>query len=178
MTQFDANPYAAPRSSLTNDFAAPSYELAGLWRRLVAASIDMPLQIASFSVFFYFLTKYYPNLFERIKNFTIPLALLGAAYGVVVFFILNAKFLAENGQTIGKLICSIGIVRTDGSDVGLWHILFRRHLPLSLLRTIPNLGDILYLVNILFVFQTSRKCLHDMVADTVVVRVPKDENKH
>jgi len=85
--------------------------------------------------------------------------------------IVNIVLLAREGQTLGKKIVGVRVVRqADGGGagfVGTW--LLRAFVP-GLLAAIPLLGDPFMLVNVLFIFGEERRCLHDLIAGTKVVR--------
>lgn len=85
------------------------------------------------------------------------------------FLALNGYLLARDGQTLGKRMVGIKIVRTDGTKASLGRIVGLRYLPMGLIGLIPLLGGVVILIDALLVFRESRKCLHDQVADTIVV---------
>jgi uncharacterized RDD family membrane protein YckC len=93
------------------------------------------------------------------------------AFWVLSYLLVNGYFLYRDGQTLGKKAMSIRIVRADGSKAGFARILWMRLAPFWLLGQIPLFGPLLSLADPLFIFRESRKCLHDNIADTVVVRV-------
>lgn len=173
MTDLVVNPYAAPVASLTQETDVLTYQLAGRGRRFAAAFIDDFLQFAILGVAYYLVVRYFPSFFKQASASWFPFLLIGPIFAFVTFLLLNGKFLAESGQTIGKLLCSIRIVRTNGTDAGLWHILLRRYVPVLALALLPTISWALRLVDALFIFQPSRKCLHDLLADTVVVLIDK-----
>jgi uncharacterized RDD family membrane protein YckC len=39
------------------------------------------------------------------------------------------------------------------------------------LESIPLLGGLFSLVNVCFIFRDDRRCIHDLIADTIVVKV-------
>jgi uncharacterized RDD family membrane protein YckC len=81
------------------------------------------------------------------------------------------------GQTAGKALTGLRIVRADGSRGSTARLLFARELPVALGLSIPFLAPIVWLGS-LGVFGERRRCLHDAVADTIVVDVrsaPKPE---
>ncbi|MFC4531443.1 RDD family protein [Sphaerisporangium dianthi] len=72
------------------------------------------------------------------------------------------------GQTIGKRLCRLKVVSRDGrplttSQAGVRSLLY---MAVTLL---PYVGFLLSLVNVAWIFGPSRRCLHDVVAGTVVV---------
>ncbi len=85
-------------------------------------------------------------------------------------FITNLIFWHRYGQTIGKRILKIKIVRSDGSRAGLRRIFFMRYMVPGLVGNIPVAGVVFSLVNVLMIFRESRKCLHDNIADTLVIK--------
>jgi len=85
---------------------------------------------------------------------------------------VNGYLLAQHGQSVGKRLCGIRIVRLDGSVPTLWDSFVKRHLAFLCLRQIPFAGYPLYLIEILFIFRENRRCLHDEFADTLVVKWP------
>ena len=91
--------------------------------------------------------------------------------GFALYSLLNGYLLATRGQTIGKRLCGIRIERTDGRSAGLWRILLLRMSPVALLSAlpIPYLANAFAFVDFLLIFRPSHKCLHDQIADTVVV---------
>jgi len=44
-----------------------------------------------------------------------------------------------------------------------------RYVPVWLASSIPFIGGFLALIDILFIFREDRRCVHDMIAGTVVV---------
>ena len=71
----------------------------------------------------------------------------------------------RNGQSIAKKLLSIKVVRSDGSPVSLGRLFWLRNV-VNLLGIIPLYG----LIELLFIFGESRQCLHDKLADTIVVK--------
>jgi uncharacterized RDD family membrane protein YckC len=62
-------------------------------------------------------------------------------------------------------------VRSDGSAAGIGRIVLLRLAPIWLMTLIPVVGVIMAgLVDPLLIFRQSRKCLHDTIADTIVVK--------
>jgi uncharacterized RDD family membrane protein YckC len=79
--------------------------------------------------------------------------------------------LYRSGQTIGKRALDIAVVRSDGSPVALSRYIFLRVAPMWLLGLIPLVGRFIGLVDPLLIFGKERRCLHDLIADTIVVDV-------
>ena len=89
-----------------------------------------------------------------------------ALAGFVLWCWLTIKYARRNGQSIAKKILGIKVVRTDGSPISLGRIFWLRNVVNAAIGIIPLYG----LVDVLFIFAESRQCLHDKLADTIVVR--------
>ncbi len=75
---------------------------------------------------------------------------------------------SNTGQTLGKRMRSIRVVRTDGSPASLGRILLLRNVVPGILGSLCGLVN---LVDALLIFGEERRCLHDLLADTKVVQV-------
>ena len=94
-----------------------------------------------------------------------------AVLGLLVFTVLHGYLLATSGQTIGKRIVGTRIVSaTDGSLLPLPTLLLLRYVPISAAAVIPFIGNFAGLVDIAFIAREDRRCLHDLIAGTKVVR--------
>jgi uncharacterized RDD family membrane protein YckC len=93
--------------------------------------------------------------------------------------LVDGYLLATRGQTVGKWCLGIRIVRSNGDPASLRRLLLLRWLPTCLVALLPGVGAWMWLVDPLFVFGRSRQCLHDLVADTLVVRTrPAPGHRH
>ena len=92
------------------------------------------------------------------------------AVALIAWCVITAWLVARNGQTIGKRMLGIKVVRTNGSTASLARILLLRNVVNGLPMLLPTLGLLYQLVDPLFIFQPSRKCLHDLIADTIVIQ--------
>ncbi|TJZ79099.1 RDD family protein [Chitiniphilus eburneus] len=166
----ETNPYAATTVDLQQN-ASDDLELAGRGTRLGAVLLDglfgtiagIPLIAAAIAT---------PAMFQAGVS---PGA--GLMVGIVIgsllllaFVIYNFVLVHRNGQTLGKKVLGIKIVRQDGSRCGLRRYVFIRYLPIALLSMIPLVGVIVSLLDPLLIFRESRHCLHDDIAGTIVVR--------
>ncbi len=70
--------------------------------------------------------------------------------------------LARRGQSVGKQLRGIQVVRLDGSAVTRWRIVFLRN---ALFFIAP--------IDAAFIFRKDRRCLHDLLADTKVLKVAR-----
>jgi uncharacterized RDD family membrane protein YckC len=79
---------------------------------------------------------------------------------------LTILFVSRNGQSIGKKLLGIKVVRSDGSKASLGRIFLLRNVVNTLLGIIPLYG----LVDALLIFGEARQCVHDKIADTIVIK--------
>jgi uncharacterized RDD family membrane protein YckC len=96
----------------------------------------------------------------------VGLLIFAAVMGVLAW---NAVLVYRYGQTIGKRAMGIRVVRTDGSRVAFGRFVFLRWLPLFVVGMIPWVGYASSLIDALLIFRETRQCLHDNIADTIVV---------
>jgi uncharacterized RDD family membrane protein YckC len=151
---------------------AEAGQLASRRGRFGAATLDTLINVAIFIAVGTYLAGSFdaamawPKTASPLQTFTASMA------GFVMYLLLHGYLLATRGQTIGKRLCGIRIVRTDGKPAGLWRILALRIFPITLLSAlpIPYLSNVFSLVDCLLIFRPSHKCLHDQIADTVVVK--------
>lgn len=88
-----------------------------------------------------------------------------------LYFILNVYLLIVGGQTIGKKLLKIAIVRSeDGEKQNIFIILIFRMLLFWIGSLIINF---LFVVDSLFIFGSGRRCLHDLAASTKVINLKK-----
>jgi uncharacterized RDD family membrane protein YckC len=101
-----------------------------------------------------------------------PLAIVVAVWlfgGFAVWCWLTIKYVKANGQSIAKRMLGIKVVRSDGTAVSLGRLFWLRNVVSSLLSAVPLLGPLFALADMLFIFAEPRQCLHDKMADTIVV---------
>jgi uncharacterized RDD family membrane protein YckC len=89
---------------------------------------------------------------------------------LIAWCVITAWLVAANGQSIGKRIVGIKVVRTDGSPASFARIFLLRNVVNGLPNLLPYVGWLYQLVDPLLIYQESRQCLHDRIADTIVVR--------
>lgn len=90
--------------------------------------------------------------------------------GFVALIFAQGYLLATRAQTVGKLALGLRIVRADGSPASFGRLLGLRDGFGSLVNIVPALGLIYYFVDVLMIFHSSRRCLHDRIADTIVIK--------
>jgi uncharacterized RDD family membrane protein YckC len=96
-----------------------------------------------------------------------------AALVLVVDLVLLARY----GQTIGKRIVGIRIVRTNGERASLGRLFVLRTLLPTGIGLVPIVGFLFGAADTLAIFSTDRRTLHDRIADTIVIdlRAPLPE---
>jgi uncharacterized RDD family membrane protein YckC len=96
----------------------------------------------------------------------VAVGLLFGAAGFIVWLWFTIKLLKANGQSIGKKAVGIKMVRRDGSEVSLSRVIWLRNVVNMLLGIIPLYG----FIDVLFIFGNARRCVHDHLADTIVIK--------
>jgi uncharacterized RDD family membrane protein YckC len=177
VTPSNDNLYAPPKSTLA-DVAEAEGEKASRGSRLGAALLDGLI----FSV--PFIPSYaiaLPGYFRGAGAHGNPLAVWGAVAATGIWFylgvicvlallVLTTVFVARNGQTIAKKLIGIKVVRKDGSKATLARIFWLRYLLNTVFMLIPVIGTFYSLIDVLFIFGGAKRCVHDYLADTIVVR--------
>jgi uncharacterized RDD family membrane protein YckC len=165
-----ANPYAPPRATV-HDVADPSAprEHAGRAARLAAAVLD-----GIIAVVVIYLPLFLTGAIRFENGELDPAALMGpggaiALAGALLWIGVTFYLVKRNGQTIGKKLVGIKVVRSDGSKASLGRIFWLRNIVNAIPSAIPFVGSLYGLVDHLFIFGDKRQCLHDKIADTVVV---------
>ncbi|HYM26921.1 MAG TPA: RDD family protein [Steroidobacteraceae bacterium] len=149
--------------------AASAPELAARGRRLAAVLVDallaVPLALVAFS--------YTGSLEAIIKHQPVSLQqeLLLAAFGWASFIALHSYPLVKSGQTIGKFLLGVRIADLDGGVPPLWRIAVLRYLPLHVVAFFGPLGGLVLTADDLMIFRSDRRCLHDLICGTRVLRV-------
>ena len=175
---------AYPASSAPNPFFAPEAAdepaLATRGRRLGAASID------HFLVFLCLipgLIRLIPPFLESAvqsaqtnqhPNEAAIQQMILSSFGLLIvpvlaLGVLQAVLLSLRGQTIGKLLCKIRIVRTNGERAGFVHAFLLRSVLMGFVTSVPVIGGLIALIDPLLIFREDHRCLHDLLAGTAVV---------
>lgn len=165
-----SNPYAPPRAAV-GDVADPTAaaEPASRLIRLGAVIVD-GLIIAALIYLPLFAGGSGWSLFGTDAQLD-PSASAGvwvmlALAGLIIVAWLNILFVSRNGQSIAKKLMGIKVVRADGSKATLGRIFWIRNVVNGILNIVP----LWWFVDSLVIFGERRQCLHDKIADTIVVR--------
>ena len=176
MATESSNLYAPPKSTVKDVDSDEAVELASRWARLGAVILD------GLSGFIWFTPAYATN-FAMIAQQSrgnplavwINIAKTGGWFylgliGALVVLAIDLTLLSRNGQTIGKKLLGIKVVRVDRSPVSLFRVFFLRYVFNTFLTLIPLLGSLYSLVDSLMIFSESRRTVHDRIADTIVIK--------
>jgi uncharacterized RDD family membrane protein YckC len=164
-----ANPYAPPQAEVRDAVAQEGSQLAGRGARLGAAILDtFILSAAVIAPLFIGVNLDAVAANDYLNAFsTTGLGVAGLA--LVVLSAITIYLVHKNGQTIGKKVVGIKVVRSDFSRASLGRIFWLRNVVNAIPSVIPYLGNIYGLVDHLFIFGEKRQCVHDKIADTIVV---------
>jgi uncharacterized RDD family membrane protein YckC len=162
----------SPDDALPPTTDAESGQLASRSVRLGAALLDTLINGAIFIAVGSYLAGSFDAAMAWSKTASPLQTFTANMAGFAVYLLLHGYLLATRGETIGKRLCGIRIVRTDGKPAGLWRILALRLFPITLLSALPlpHLSSVFTWLDCLLIFRASHQCLHDQIADTVVVR--------
>jgi len=88
----------------------------------------------------------------------------------VTLAVIQLRMLTKEGQTIGKRAMSVRIVTFEGEEnPGFGKAVVLRGVVPGAIGAIPIVGGIFSLVDILFIFRSDKRCIHDLLAGTKVV---------
>jgi len=173
----DDNPYTPSNPSPLVDNTATRGQ------RLAAAVIDFVLMMFALSVCIKLfglgisettdiqvamkeLEEQLNNLSDRDKAF-----LFFTPY--VCFLLLHGFLLQQSGQTIGKRIMGIAIVRLDNQKPVFTQLIMQRYMTQWLAGLVPVIGILLRLADVLAIYRDDKRCVHDIVAGTKVIDMRK-----
>jgi len=98
------------------------------------------------------------------------LAIGSLVVGVLGVAIVQWYMIATSGQSIAKRLLGMRIVRSGGSPVNFLHGVVLRSWVIAFLSNVPGVGAIVGLVDAVMIFGEGRRCLHDRIADTIVIK--------
>ena len=138
------------------------YEAAGVGYRLLAALLDETFKLIYIIICFIILglsNKSGSTLYRGDETYTLYTVLIIAALPYTLYYFLSEVFM--NGQSFGKKIVGIKVVKLDGTQPGVSSYMIR-----SLLRIIDN-----SLVGLLTIAVTEKsQRLGDLAAGTTVIK--------
>lgn len=190
------DPYAAPQSFETEafvevDIAPPlrrigAYLLNTLFQ--ILATIPLIIAIASVvrqsQVLDQVLDIESPAFWELVIQQNSGWLLLGAVL-LIALGIVQTALLTSRGQSLGKMICRLKVVKTDGSDAGFVGAVLLREIVFWVGIAIAGgiisaltgwqdnwLNNLAMLVCLVQLCVGNRRTIQDMLAGTVVIKLP------
>jgi uncharacterized RDD family membrane protein YckC len=162
------NPYAPPSANVAD---APSAEfvLADRGVRLGAHVLDGVIFVAMVYIPIVLGVGVGVGL-DSIGSASVGPGILIGVSGLVAWIVLSTMFVVRNGQSIAKKLVGIKTIRSDGSSAGFARIFWLRNVVNGLIGSVPFFGFIYWLTDALFIFGDDSRCLHDKIADTIVVK--------
>ena len=112
---------------------------------------------------------------EAIKPEMITEAIFGALSHAIPFLgvlaVLQMTLLCVRNQSIGKLLFGMRIVSAQtGEPAGPVRSFVLRSMLTWILEQIPLLGFLFWVVDACFIFRDDKRCLHDLIAGTKVIK--------
>ncbi len=143
---------------------AYAVEYAGFWRRFAAFFIDAIILSMVIRILFPFQGLNFWN----IQNawYFVPLIAISNLVSMLITVAYSVIFWAWRGQTLGKMVMNIKVLRGDGSNITIGYALLRF---LGYIVCFLMLG-----IGFLWIaFDSRKQGIHDKIADTVVVKLPE-----
>jgi len=149
------------------DLGSPRAELnlADVGTRFIGAIIDVLLYVPALIP-----AVLIAGLVEDGDELT-PLGIIAIVVGMLGLGAVQWYMIATTGQSIAKRWLGMRIVRMNGSPVNFMHGVVLRSWLIAFLTNIPLVGSIVWLVDCAMIFSAERRCLHDRLADTTVIKV-------
>lgn len=160
-----------------------AFALASIGNRFLAVVVDHLIQFATIFLVAWIVlsatnfgqtiqTEGLATLFGEMPKWTLAILI------IVLFLIFAGYFVAFewiwNGQTPGKRLMKLRVIREDGRPITFWEALARNLL--RLFDTFPGFVIPIYSVGLITIFMSNRdQRLGDLFAGTVVVRERLDE---
>jgi uncharacterized RDD family membrane protein YckC len=151
-------------------------EFAGFWRRLVAALVDLFALAAISSIIFLVFAPYQwfgfdgfwgtGDVFEEPVWRALPYLVGGNLLSLIVNIAYFVGFWLWRGQTPGKILMNIKLIKTDASNVSA---------SVALLRYLGYIvsGAVLFIGFVWIAFDSQKQGFHDKMAETYVVKIPE-----
>lgn len=98
-----------------------------------------------------------------------PLIFIAAAMGALLPCAAQMWAQVTWGQSIGKRMLGIKVVRANGQPIELWRIILLRNV---VVHVVAQMCGLLGLVDALLIYGEEQRCLHDYLADSIVVVAP------
>ncbi len=175
MTDYsDQTRFSPPKAHLAEPSHTDGLVLAGRWMRFLAVFIDgLLISLVAWPLFFVFGGAAFmtpPTDPQQLNPFSMMYSMFAAMIpGYLVAMAVQGWSLHAFSGTLGKKLLGLRIVRTDGSRAGFVRLFFGRAGVATVPALVPLLGSLWALIDALLICRDSRQCLHDQIADTIVV---------
>ena len=168
----DQSNYETPATPSEEAGTPSGPELAGRGRRLGAYIIDTIIAgIVLVAVAYFNPGPLGVTMLDIMRDpMTQQMSTAGSIAFVIIFMAINSYLLVTKGQTLGKWMLGIRIVdaASNGAATAV-KLLGLRYVLVLLLPLIPVVGQLLGLIEVVFIFRDDRRCVHDLIAGTKVV---------
>jgi uncharacterized RDD family membrane protein YckC len=158
-----------------------AFALASIGNRFLAAAIDHFIQFASIGLVVWFVISMVgyggtvagdTTWWDELTKWTVAIMVL-AAFMLFIGYFIFFEWLWE-GQTPGKRLMKLRVIRDDGRPITLWESIARN--VWRLFDAIPGLIVPIYSVGLIVIFLSRKdKRVGDFFAGTVVIRERTDE---
>jgi len=167
----EENPFQAPSASgcAGDPFAMGTFELATRGQRFLGKLIDNMIMFAAVVV-----VVGIGAFLIGMGDEDVFVLVVQALAGLVSLAVSAVQWvlIVQRGQTVGKIVMGTRII--VGNDPGLpgfvAGVAHRSWVP-GLIAMVPCVGPIFGLVDALWIFGEEKRCLHDLIANTRVVKV-------
>lgn len=160
----EVDPYAPPQAPLLGPPPPDLPNKAGAGRRFLARAADNILLglvwVAGIVIA------------QQALGYELEGGIVSNVCGLVALALVlpvQAYFLYRYGQSISKKLLDLRIVRPDGAPADVLRLVFVRELVPWAVSFIPLVGPFLNLADALAIFGSQTRCLHDYMADTIVI---------
>ena len=173
LTEYTAPAFPVP------DTQAAARPLAGLRRRFAAALIDgllqwicwMPAATALSTALTAHLAQGGTPSLESLMKMSADALPKSLPY-LAVLAVVQIILLCRRSQSVGKIFLRIQIINVrDEQPGGTVRAFLLRGLPTWIIKQIPLLGPLFWLVDSFTIFREDQRCLHDLIAGTKVVKL-------
>jgi uncharacterized RDD family membrane protein YckC len=145
--------------------------LADRGTRFVAAFLDGIISLIWALPILYFLGFFDASQPGGVGNVPYTSLIGSSVLSFICFLLVQGYTLKQSGQTLGKKIQGIRIADLDNGVPDFGRVVALRYLPVAAVALIPVIGSFLPTLDVLFVFRADRRCIHDLIAGTKVVKV-------
>ncbi|MCK9688271.1 RDD family protein [Scleromatobacter humisilvae] len=160
------NRFAPPRTNVEDIDASDGPQLATRGQRFAGALIDGLFALAlSLAIMLPMYGLSYARMMGQSKLSVLP----GLVGYLGIFYVVQGWFIYQRSQSLGKMAMGVRIVRTDGGPASFGRAFGLRLFLFGLAGFVPFIGPFFGFIDCLFIFGAPRRCLHDYVADTIVV---------